>query len=60
MGVLEIAIDAVSAVEGLSAGAVEMLDAVGTVVMFDRRLILLGKACLVFQEIVNLFCLVVV
>jgi len=54
--VIEIAIDASGTVEVLAAGAVEMLDAVGTVVMFDRRLISLGKAYLVFQEIVNLFC----
>ena len=53
---IEIAIDASGAVEVLAAGAVEMLEAVGTVVMFDRRLISLGKAYLVFQEIVNLFC----
>jgi len=54
--VLEIAIDATSAIEGLAAGAVEMLDAVGTVVMFDRQWILLGKAYLISQEIINLFC----
>jgi len=34
--VIEITIDATSAVEGLAAGVVKMLDAVGTVVMFDR------------------------
>ena len=61
---LEIAIDAASvvkvlatsAVKVLAASVVKVLAAVDTVVMFDRRLISLGKAYLVFQEIVNLFC----
>jgi len=71
LGELEIAIDAASvvkvratravkviaasAVKVLAASVVKVLDAVGTVVMFDRRLISIGKDYLVFQEI-NLFC----
>ena len=46
---------ATSAVKVLAASVVKVLDAVGTVFMFDRRLISIGKAYLVFQEI-NLFC----